>query len=244
MRPFIGVTVVRDDEDGDNQWLGEISKVRQSYADVSRTYARAARLACECKHTGSLAIMDSIECPARMSSAERPRAIELGEQRYFVPSNAHASSLLEADLHSLLAVANRRRQSTQDWITIALAATAWDGFQHAMRQMFPMDWMDEQLFAQATARIEEVLGSHTDIEFDRRGFVRIGSCVMHARAHAVSRTNTFLFVWAAALSHAECVRAALVAAIHGKPCTLANLRTGGVKTVCVQSAHEWMERCL
>ena len=225
------------------RWAGEVVRVNQTYADVSWVYARASRLYHEHARTGRLRVIDSMNQPARVAAADRVAAIEAGDQRWFVSPNALTRRLLGADLQRLVLTAAARRQTVVDWCMLALGATAWDGWHHTMRQMFPLNWVNEDLFQTTVDTIGHLLPAEEEITFDARGSKRVGDgCIAHMRVHAACADRIYLFVWTGGLGSAENARATMAAAIHGKPCILANLRTGHARLVQVADERTLLER--
>ena len=237
-------TLIDASEDDAVHWAGEVVQVNDVYADVSWVYARAGRLYHEHARTGRLRVVESMKNPARVAPVDRIAAILAGEQRWFVSTNAHTNRLLGDDLQRLALTAATRCATVVDWCTLALGAVAWDGWHHTMRQMFPMGWVDPDVFQTTVDTIGHLLPAEEETEFDLRAVRRVGEdCVAHMRVHAVCADRIYLFVWTAALGSAENARAGIAAAIHGKPCILANLRTGHARLVHTTDNKKILERC-
>ncbi len=237
-------TLIDASEEDAVHWAGEVVRVNDVYADVSWVYARAGRLYHEHARTGRLRVVESMKSPARVAPADRLAAILAGEQRWFVSANALTTRLLNDDLQHLVLTAATRCESVVDWCTLALGAVAWDGWHHTMRQMFPMGWVDPDVFQTTVDTIGHLLPAEDETEFDLRAVRRVATDnVAHMRVHAACADRIYLFVWTAALGSAENARAGIAAAIHGKPCILANLRTGHARLVQTTNDETILDRC-
>ena len=141
----------------------------------------------------------------------------------------------------LVRATRRAREScacAADFLTLALAALAWNAYHHTMRQLVPAEaWADEALFDAGVRRMEEAL-RHGEEEgeaaaFDVQMHAVAGPTVYHARAHAADARRAWHFAWGEVTSqhHGE---AAVRAALHpNRVCAVLSLATGGLVSVRV-----------
>lgn len=184
---------------------------------------RTCLVAAEHRATGVVRAMEDVIHPTRLDPGQRDAAVRAGFSGRAVSRYVSDEDLLAADLRRVSVEAYARMRGLEDAAEVALAVTAWDGFDHVMRFSRPVHPWAHPLGDAVRQACERLQG-----EFD----VRLTDGERHVRVHASSPHTCYHCVWNEEPWYEAAVRASLHPA---KKCTVLDLATHRVTEVTVPS---------
>lgn len=250
LRPHVQCTLVnqeppREDNDG-----AVVALPNGLHEATDAIYSSAIRLKLEWLYTSNLKAANDVVQPKRMDFAQKMEAMRHGDDSRIVSRTMPDIFLLPPDLRGLMQRALLRKESAADWITIATAVASWNNFHHTMRQLFPLNWIDETVLDYGLNIAKDALGDSGErVAFDvmlLRREAASSETFLYARCHACSNRYIWHFVFVDTVTQAHRNEAAVRAALdeQRRPVMLVNTKTGAVAKIEVSDAGAILARIL
>ena len=218
---------VRVEAEGDEVEAPPASLVADG-RDLSRVAVAMCLVEAEARaRNGRVRAFEDVLSPTRLDAAQLDAARQAGFVGRSVPRFVPDDALLAPDLRRAAEAAYAAGLATPaQCAEVALAVTAWDNYDHVMRQMRPVeDWADDVRLDVAREYALEVLP--TAAEFD----TLLMREHRHVRVHASTPERCYHVVWNR--TSADEAAAAVRASLHPKrTCALVDLAARSVNLVC------------
>lgn len=213
-----------------------------THEDVAHIYLTACLMAAEWEMTRLVRRMVDIRMPARMARALQEIQLRNGSHARFVSPNVSDDALLDESYRRRIAWSMLTSDTpipAACWCFMACASSAWNSYQHTLRQLDPFDWMDQSRFQEGLDIVLDALDNSTEVRFDVRLSTTHDERVVHARCDATTAECAYIFVWQSALTHKNKMDAAILAALHpSRMCTLVNLRSEARQRISVSGYED------
>ena len=238
--------VVDDERAADERADGAVVAQRDLVHDGGETYRVAVLIRVEMERTnGACRRLRDLTNTVRLNRESHGAAIANRSHARFVPPSVPVSALLEPSVRRRVDALLRQPSeawTVSDWCFVACACNAWYGFQHALHQLAPYDWMDPDEFGARCTRLQDRLAGLDGPEFDVRLSRTVNGRLAHVRCDV--RVEAYgVLVLNDEFTHSDRIRATIVAAMHAKRrCVLFDLRTAYEESVSVDDPDELLAR--
>lgn len=164
--------------------------VRGRTQEAGHVVATMARVVSEFRKHRRVQAMEDVLRPVRLDKEQRAEAMRAGVVARIVPRGLPESDMLAADLRVQAEQAYATMRTLEDVALVALAMSAWDGFDHVMRQLCPVsEWVHEDRVRDAIDAMSAVLDAERHhVEFDVPLDARL-------RAHAWTPEACYHVAW-------------------------------------------------
>ena len=241
MRHLVNISEVMHESD-DHEARRVLARASGLCEDVGHVYCKAILMEFEFGKRGRVRAVDDMLFPVRLNTKRVADAVMQGLQSRVVSPFATDDTLLAKDLRDLVAEAYDRRRraeeadaddkAEEDWLLLASATFAWNGYHHRMRQLLPVRaWMDVEAYSRGRRGMTSVADEVDAYDVVVHKSTSDGVLV-HLRCHASSPTTCFHMSWSRDDATSSKNDAAQRAMLHSSGrCCLVCLQTGDVRDV-------------
>ena len=224
--------------------LETIMSIGNTHEAVGELYALACRLFLENELVKSVRSIDDILDPTRRNVEDKHELIINGCHSRIVPLNIPERALLANDMKKKFTdVMNKEKKTIKDWIVLAAVVRSWNDMHHAMRQIFPLHWVDEEKFEKACDFLREQIEMY-ETEFDVLQTMNreISGQTIYVRCHIRASQYIWHVVWTSSISSSIKIEACIRAALAKRTVIIVNLCTLQTSTIQVVNSEEMIEK--